>query len=79
MQAAKCLIGRPAVALLAPSVGLRPQISTTYCRQLALARSSSTPAPSVTDEEAERFEKIAAALVEKMKDLPDTEGEPEGN
>jgi hypothetical protein len=39
--------------------------------------SSSTPG-SITDEEAARFEKIAAALVEKLKDLPDTEIEPEG-
>jgi hypothetical protein len=32
----------------------------------------------VTDEEAQRFEKIAAALVEKLKDLPDYEDEPLG-
>jgi hypothetical protein len=32
----------------------------------------------VTDEEAQRFEKIAAALVEKLKDLPDYEEEPLG-
>lgn len=33
---------------------------------------------SITDVEAERFEKIAAALVEKLKLLPAEEAEPEG-
>lgn len=42
-----------------------------------LQRVSSTQ-DSVTDVEAERFEKIAAALVEKLKDLPDVEEAPEG-
>lgn len=46
------------------------------CRLVA-PRVTSAP-DSVTDDEAERFEKIAAALVEKLKDLPDIEAEPEG-
>jgi hypothetical protein len=40
--------------------------------------SGSIPEAVVTDEEALRFEQIAAALVEKLKDLPDTEDEPLG-
>lgn len=48
-------------------------------RHACISRVSSSGTPdSITDEEAERFEKIAAALVEKLKDLPDTEVEPEG-
>ncbi len=41
-------------------------------------RSSSTSEAEVSDEEAQRFEKIAAALIEKLKDLPDEEEEPLG-
>jgi hypothetical protein len=32
----------------------------------------------VSEEEAQKFEKIAAALIEKLKDLPDDEEEPLG-
>jgi hypothetical protein len=39
---------------------------------------SGVTSDAVSDEEAQRFEKIAAALVEKLKDLPDTEEEPLG-
>jgi hypothetical protein len=40
----------------------------------AAVRSATSDA--VSAEEAQRFEVIAAALVEKLKDLPDTEEEP---
>lgn len=43
-----------------------------------VARRSGSTSEAVTDEEAQRFEKIAAALVEKLKDLPDYEDEPLG-
>lgn len=43
-----------------------------------VARRSGSTSEAVTDEEAQRFEKIAAALVEKLKDLPDYEEEPLG-
>lgn len=47
-----------------------------HCR--AVQRASSSTPGAVTEEDAERFEKIAAALVEKLKDLPDDELEPAG-
>jgi hypothetical protein len=41
-------------------------------------RSSTTSEADVSEEEAQKFEKIAAALIEKLKDLPDDEEEPLG-
>lgn len=58
------------------------KVRTTPFSQQQLSRRvavrSGTTSDAVTDEEAQRFEKIAAALVEKLKDLPDTEDEPLG-
>jgi hypothetical protein len=67
-----------AAGSLAPVVLCRPQVTLCRPRHACIARVSSSTPGSITHEEAERFEKIAAALVEKLKDLPDTELEPEG-
>lgn len=43
-----------------------------------VVRRTGSTSEAVTDEEAQRFERIAAALVEKLKDLPESEDQPEG-
>jgi hypothetical protein len=63
---------------LAPVAVSRTHHTGFTPRHACVSRVSSSTPGSITDEEAERFEKIAAALVEKLKDLPDTELEPEG-
>lgn len=80
--------GAAAASMLASFLHRSAHVSTQQtCRPVPLsqqqplrrvaARSGAT-SDAVSDEEAQRFEKIAAALVEKLKDLPDTEEEPLG-
>ena len=76
MRSDFCLRGSTARPLAAPVLQRLQSVVLRRC-QLVVPRISSSQ-ESVTDEEAERFEKIAAALVEKLKDLPDDEPEPEG-
>lgn len=76
MQFNLLLRGSTPQSLGAPCIIKRP-LHQAARHRLAVPRVSSAQ-DSVTDAEAERFEKIAAALVEKLKDLPDVETEPEG-